>query len=96
MSDLDEIRGEFDKFVARRRLQQPAEDTKMAVVGILLLSVFVFSMIGKQVVRQIIWYWVAFMVLMLIGCAIQDYIISRKIKKLSTPQQSTSPDGSAK
>lgn len=72
----------FEDFKKRREITVVAENTKMAVVGILVLSVGIFTFIGKENVRPIIWYWVGFMALLVIFCAIQDILNSRKIKKL--------------
>lgn len=72
----------FEKFKQRRALEEKAENVKMVVVAILVLSVMVFTFIGEDAVKPIIWIWAGFMTLLLIGCAVQDYVISRKVKKL--------------
>lgn len=79
--DMEHMRNSFSDFKERRALQEPAENMKMVVVGILILSVVAFSILGKEVVKHFIWYWAAFMVLLLLGCLIQDIRISREIKR---------------
>lgn len=79
---MNEIRSDFAKFKKRRELQEPAENAKMGVVGILIASVVIFSILGDDVVKDIIWYWAAFMTLLLIICAIWDIRIAIKIRKL--------------
>lgn len=71
----------MDNFRRKRELQEPAENTKMTVVGILLGSVISLTIIGKDNAKSLIWYWATFMTLLVIGCAVQDLIIRRKIKK---------------
>lgn len=79
--EMEEVRSSFSRFQARRKLQEPAENAKMAVVGILVLSLFFFEAIGRETAKSIIWYWAGFMVFLLVACAIQDYRISQKIKR---------------
>ncbi len=73
---------EFEDFKKRQQITKLAENTKFAVVGILILSVIVFTLIGKDNVKSIIWYWAAGMSLLVIVCAIQDIVNRIKIKKL--------------
>ena len=73
---------DLEQFKQERKLQEPAENAKMVVVGILLISVIVFAIMGDDAVKPIIVNWAIFMGLLVIGCAIQDWTISRKIKEL--------------
>ncbi len=72
----------FENFKKKQEIGRFAENTKMAVVGVTLLSVIVFTFLGKETVKPYIWYWVGFMVLLLVICAVQDLINHNKIKKL--------------
>lgn len=46
MDDLEKMRSSFDLFKKKRALQEPAENTKMVVVSILLISVAMFTFLG--------------------------------------------------
>ncbi len=72
---------DFENFKRECELREPAMNTKMIVVGVLVASVIVFTIMGKDNVKPIIWYWAAFMALLVIGCAVQDFMISRKIRR---------------
>ena len=80
--DVQGLKDSFNSFRVRRELQAPAENAKMVVVSILILSLFVFTVVDEESIRPIIWYWAGFMGLLLVGCAIQDLLIARKIKSL--------------
>ncbi len=79
--DMEHVRNSFSNLKERQALQKPAENTKMLVVGVLMSSVIVFSILGEEVVKHFIWYWAAFMALLLAGCIIQDIRISKEIKR---------------
>lgn len=72
---------DFKKFRRKQELRAPAEFMKMAVVAMLVVSLIVFTAIGKDNAKSIVVYWAVFMSIMVIICAIQDILISRKIKK---------------
>lgn len=72
---------DIDKFKRRIQIEKSGDNAKIAVVAVLLLSVAAFTVMGKQNVKPIIWYWAAGMSLLLIGCAIQDLLTRRKIRK---------------
>ncbi len=73
---------EFEDFKKRQEIVRVADNTKMVVVGVLVLSIVVFTLIGKDAVKPIILHWAAFMTLLLVVCAIQDIANNRKIKRL--------------
>lgn len=73
---------DINKFREKRKLQEPAENSKIAVVIILVISVAIFTILGKDIVKQIVWYWAGGMSALVVLCAIQDFVISRKIKQL--------------
>lgn len=73
---------DMKQFREENEIRNKAINAKMVVVGILVLSVIVFTIIGKESTKSIIWYWVAFMGFLLVICIIQDIIVARKIKAL--------------
>lgn len=75
---------DFEKFKQKVELQRPAENTKVAVIIILVLSLGLFTIIGKEATKSIILYWAAFMTILMLGCAIQDILINKKVKRLDS------------
>jgi len=68
------------KFMRKIELQRPADNMKLFVVFLLVLSLIVFQIMGDSAVKKIIIYWAVFMGMLVIACAIQDFLISKKIK----------------
>lgn len=58
-----------------------ADNFKMVMVGILVLSVIVFSGLGKDDVKPIIIHWAVFMSSLVIISLILDYRARKKDKK---------------
>lgn len=82
MSDMEEVRSSFAKFKQRQEIVAFADNFKMVVVGILVLSVFVFSMVGDENVRPYIWHWAIFMTSLVIACGVMDFRNHLKMKRL--------------
>lgn len=73
---------EFEDLKTRHELTRVAENTKMVVVCVLVASVAAFHFMGKENVKQVIWYWAGFMTLMLLICVAQDIVNKVKMKRL--------------
>lgn len=76
----------FEQFKQENALRNKAFNLKSVVIAILLVSVIVFHFMDKATVRSFIEYWLVIMLGLVIVCAIQDIVISRKIKNLRTRQ----------
>lgn len=59
-----------------------ADNFKMITVGILMLSLVIFTAVGKDNVKLIIWYWATGMVFLLFVNLVLDVIASRKDKEI--------------
>ena len=72
----------FADFKKRQDIRRVADNTKSAVLAILIVSVLVFAIAGDDAVKPYIWFWAAFMAALVLVCAIQDLINTIKIKRL--------------
>lgn len=72
----------FEEFKQRQENSRVAENYKMGVVVVLLLSVVTFSAIGKENAKSIIWYWAGFMTVLVITAGILDFQAWRKNKQI--------------
>lgn len=73
----------FDKFKRISEITKVADNTKMAVVVILIASLVAFTIMGNDNVKPIISYWGGGMFALLVICAIQDVLVKRKLRKES-------------
>lgn len=73
---------DFKQFKEENEIRNAGLNLKTAVVVILLISVFIFAIVGEDNVKPLIWYWATGMSALVLVCAIQDIIIARKIKAL--------------
>lgn len=71
IKDIEELR----KYEANHKL---ADNFKMITVGILVLSMVLFSVMGDDNVKPIIWNWATFMVAILIIDIVLDIIANKK------------------
>lgn len=79
MKDFQKEMQNFREMQANRR---PAEDVKMVIVVVMVVSVVIFSIVGDDKVRPYIWIWVVLMSLAVVLAAVLDIIAWRKNKAL--------------
>ena len=73
---------DFELFKAKQKNKEFAENYKMFVVILIIVSVIIFSTIGAMNVKGIIWYWAGFMGSLVAFAALLDYKAHKKNKKL--------------
>ena len=72
----------FEEFKQRQENGRLAENFKMGVVIVLLLSLGLFTAIGKENTKAIILYWAGFMTTLVVVAGILDYVAWRKNKQI--------------
>jgi drug/metabolite transporter superfamily protein YnfA len=71
----------FDKFKRKQEITRFSDNYKMFVVGVLVFSVIVFTIIGDEQAKLLLWDWVAVMVALVGTMIILDIINYVKIKR---------------
>ena len=71
---------ESNKLLYREKISQTADNMKMSTIGIVILSLFVFTAIGDEAVKPIILYWAGGMFLLLAINLLLDYRVSIKMR----------------
>ena len=82
MMSYEEMMKDMDNFKKRRAIQEGPENFKMGVVVVLVMSLFLFTAIGEENSRNIIWYWASLMVVLTAIAVALDIHAYLKIKKL--------------
>lgn len=82
MNGYEEMMKSSEDFRKRRAIQEGPENFKMFVVVVLVMSLFLFTAIGEENSRNIVWYWASIMVTLMAIAAFLDIRAHLKIKKL--------------
>lgn len=77
----------IEEFKQRRENERASENFKTGVVATLILSLIIFSGIGEENMKPIIWYWAAFMSALVIVAAVLDVIAWRKNRKIGASHE---------
>jgi len=71
---------EYKKLLYREKISQTADNMKMSTIGILVVSLVVFTHIGEEAAKSIVLYWAGGMLLLLVINLLLDYKISIKMR----------------
>ena len=71
---------EYNKLLYREKISRTADNMKTLTIGIVILSLFVFAVIGDEAVKPIILYWAGGMFLLLAINLLLDYRVSIKMR----------------
>jgi membrane protein YdbS with pleckstrin-like domain len=73
---------DFDKLQQRIKLTEASSNFKMVIVGVLLVSVVIFTVMGEAEVRPIIWEWATGMLILVAIAVALDIRDHFRLKKL--------------
>lgn len=78
---MEEVRKSMSRLRYHQEVHRLGDNMKMATVGLLVASVFVFTLIGEEAVKPIIWYWAGAMTVLLIINAAIDIRAGMKMRQ---------------